>query len=212
LRIAVISLDDFYLKHEDQVSLAKSQPSNPLVQHRGQPATHDLDLLIKTLTSLQERQPTSLPSYDKSQFAGAGDRAPETSWTKITTPLDVLILEGWCVGFKALPDGQLKQKWETAVENPEIGQLGRLKFEDVEFVNDALWEYGNVWDRFDAFVHIDAAQTEWVYDWRLEAEVKMRELRGVENAMSDAKVRAFVDGCKCMVFSWLCRSCCEETQ
>lgn len=80
-----------------------------------------------------------------------------------------------------------------------MGQLGKLKYRDVEFVNEALQGYEEVWDRFAAFVHIDAAETEWVYDWRLEAEVKMREVRGVDNAMSDAQVKAFVDGCKCPV-------------
>ena len=75
------------------------------------------------------------------------------------------------------------------------GVLGRLMYEDVEFVNTALKGYEKVWDMFDAFVHIDAARPEWVYDWRLEAEVEMRERKGAENAMSDEKVKEFVDGC-----------------
>lgn len=33
----VFSLDDFYLKHEDQVALARSNADNALVQHRGEP-------------------------------------------------------------------------------------------------------------------------------------------------------------------------------
>jgi D-glycerate 3-kinase len=114
----------------------------------------------------------------------------------------VIILEGWCVGFQALPEAELKLKWQAATEieraGQGTGQLGNLKYADVEFVNDALWEYGKVWEMFDAFVHIDAAQTEWVYDWRLEAEVKMREAKGVQNAMTDEQVRSFVDGCKCL--------------
>jgi D-glycerate 3-kinase len=111
-----------------------------------------------------------------------------------------VILEGWCAGFQALRDEELRAKWTAAkdLENAGkgTGQLGKLKYEDVEFVNDALWEYGNVWERFDAFVHVDAKEPEFVYDWRLEAEVKMREVRGRENAMSDDEVRRFVDGCE----------------
>lgn len=198
MKLAVISLDDFYLSHNDQVALAKSQPSNPLVQHRGQPSTHDLDLLISTLQSLKSKRSTALPSYDKSQFAGAGDRAPENTWTKINDPLDIIILEGWCVAFAALPEDQLKSKWEHARDLGSAGKgtgiLGKLKLSDVQLVNDALFEYGSVWDQFGALIHIDAAETQWVYDWRLEAEVKMRELKGVENAMTDEKVREFVDG------------------
>lgn len=198
LKLAVISLDDFYLKHDDQIALSKSQPSNPLVQHRGQPSTHDLDLLMSTLNSLNSKQPTALPSYDKSQFAGAGDRAPPEMWTKINDPLDIIILEGWCVGFAALSEAQLKTKWEHARDLESSGKgtgiLGKLKLSDVEFVNDASREYGAVWDQFHALIHIDAEETHWVYDWRLEAEVKMRELKGPENAMSDEKVREFVNG------------------
>lgn len=198
-KLAVISLDDFYLTHSDQIALAKSQPTNPLVQHRGQPSTHDLDLLVKTLKALQAKEPTSLPVYDKSQFSGAGDRAPQETWPRVESA-DVIILEGWCVAFTALSYEHLTQQHSTAVALEDAGKgtgsLGKLKFEDILFVNDALRAYGAVWEKFDAVVHVDAAQTEWVYDWRLEAEVKMRQLRGVENAMSDEKVREFVDGCE----------------
>ena len=37
LETLVISIDDMYLKREDQVALAASQPDNALVQVRGQP-------------------------------------------------------------------------------------------------------------------------------------------------------------------------------
>lgn len=37
LETLVCSIDDLYLKHEDQVALAKSHPENPLIQHRGEP-------------------------------------------------------------------------------------------------------------------------------------------------------------------------------
>lgn len=39
LQTLVCSIDDLYLKHEDQVALAQSHPLNPLVQHRGEPGT-----------------------------------------------------------------------------------------------------------------------------------------------------------------------------
>jgi D-glycerate 3-kinase len=37
LETLVCSIDDLYLKHEDQVELASSHAENPLVQHRGEP-------------------------------------------------------------------------------------------------------------------------------------------------------------------------------
>ena len=37
LETLVCSIDDLYLKHEDQVALAAARPDNQLVQHRGEP-------------------------------------------------------------------------------------------------------------------------------------------------------------------------------
>lgn len=37
LQTLVCSIDDLYLSHEDQVTLAKEHALNPLVQHRGEP-------------------------------------------------------------------------------------------------------------------------------------------------------------------------------
>lgn len=40
LQTLVVSIDDFYLKHEDQVALAQSQPGNVLVSCRGEPGEY----------------------------------------------------------------------------------------------------------------------------------------------------------------------------
>lgn len=37
LETLVLSIDDLYLTHEDQVALANKHRDNPLVQHRGEP-------------------------------------------------------------------------------------------------------------------------------------------------------------------------------
>jgi D-glycerate 3-kinase len=149
LNPAVLSLDDFYLRHNDQVALAASHARNPIIQHRGQPSTHDLPLLHSTLAALRERRLTKLPSYDKSLYSGAGDRTDTTTWEEVNRPgvqmIDVIVLEGWCVGFRALSDAKLEQKWQYARTEEEVGQLGRLKLEDVQFVNAALRGYEDVW-------------------------------------------------------------------
>ena len=80
----VLSIDDLYLPHADQKALAKSHPNNPLVQHRGQPSTHDIDTGIKLFEALADRQRNiKIPSYDKSAFSGAGDRRPESEWETV---------------------------------------------------------------------------------------------------------------------------------
>jgi D-glycerate 3-kinase len=40
LETLVLSIDDLYLKHEDQVRLAEEHRDNALVQHRGEPGTY----------------------------------------------------------------------------------------------------------------------------------------------------------------------------
>lgn len=37
LETLICSIDDLYLRREDQVALAAEQKENPLVQHRGEP-------------------------------------------------------------------------------------------------------------------------------------------------------------------------------
>ena len=47
-------------------------------------------------------------------------------------------------------------------------------------------------DTFDAFIHVDAAETNFVYKWRLEQEAALRRDKGA--GMNDDQVMKFVDG------------------
>jgi D-glycerate 3-kinase len=148
----VFSIDDLYLPHSKQEALAESQANNPLVQHRGQPSTHDVKLGPEVFAAISNRKPNiHVPSYDKSAFNGAGDRLPESKWEICNRqgerPVEVVIFEGWCVGFRALDDGEVEHKWKAAVEEYESkgsaysGRLGKLQLDSVKFVNNALREY-----------------------------------------------------------------------
>lgn len=148
----MFSIDDLYLPHTEQEALAASQPANPLVQHRGQPSTHEVKLGTDLFSSIASRKPNvRVPSYDKSAFNGAGDRRPESEWETCNRdgekPVEVVIFEGWCVGFRALSDGEVEAKWKAAVEEFKAegenyeGRLGRLQLKSVLFVNEGLREY-----------------------------------------------------------------------
>ena len=52
LPCAVVSVDDFYLTHADQTSLAQTHQDNWLLQGRGHAGTHDVALGTKTLQGL----------------------------------------------------------------------------------------------------------------------------------------------------------------
>lgn len=161
----VFSIDDLYLPHSKQEDLAKAHPDNPLVQHRGQPSTHDVQLGKDLFTSLVTRATNiKLPSYDKSAFSGAGDQRPENEWPIVNAegskPIEVVMFEGWCVGFRALSDADAEAKWKKAKEDYDRnsdgydGQLGKQKLESVLFVNRRLRDYDALTDQFDAFVHM----------------------------------------------------------
>ena len=154
LRTVVLSIDDFYLKHADQVALASKHKSNPLVQHRGQPSTHDIPLGILVFDAFKANRQVKLPQYDKSRFNGQGDRVDESQWEEVNSEgqesIAVVLFEGWCVGFEMLPLETLREKWKDAVEKAQLrdetyqGQLGWHELRDVCFVNEALCIYSEL--------------------------------------------------------------------
>jgi D-glycerate 3-kinase len=200
LSVVTLSLDDIYLDHASQVALAQAHPSNPLLQHRGQPSTHDLALGEEVFASLAAERPTAIPQYDKSAFEGQGDRVPKTHWNVVNgagqEKVKVVIFEGWCVGFRAWDDQTLRAKWEAAVQQKENGKydgrLGHVKFEDVKAVNDALKRYDVLTDKLDALIHIDAENPRFVYEWRQEQERTLLAAKGT--GMTEEQVNHFVDG------------------
>ncbi|KAJ9263898.1 hypothetical protein DTO212C5_7430 [Paecilomyces variotii] len=200
LPTVTLSLDDIYLTHADQVALAAAHPDNPLLQHRGQPSTHDLALGEKVFAFLKANKPTAIPQYDKSAFSGQGDRVPESQWEIVNgegqEKIKLVIFEGWCVGFRPWDDVTLKEKWEAAVRQKDTGnydgRLGYVKFEDVKTVNDALKRYDVLTDQLDALIHIDAENPRFVYEWRQEQERTLRAAKGT--GMTEEQVNHFVDG------------------
>ena len=157
--------------------------------------THDIPLAQSVFTSLRNQTETDIPRYNKSAFNGQGDRSPHS--LRVNEPSkrkrQVIILEGWSVGFRALPDAEVVSKREASRSDPD-STLWKNRLEDLLFVNDKLREYDVMTDMLDAFIHIDASETAFVYAWRREQEEALRVAKGVENAMTDEQVTKFVDG------------------
>lgn len=84
-------------------------------------------------------------------------------------------------------------KREASKSDPN-STLWKNRLEDLLFVNEKLREYDVMTDMLDAFIHLDASETSYVYAWRQEQEEALRKARGVENAMTDEQVVKFVDG------------------
>lgn len=150
-----------------------------------------MGLAKATITSLLSSRETKIPSYDKSLHGGLGDRLPLSQWKTVNgpsqPPIRVIVLEGWCVGFRSLHHSAIAAKYAS----PSSLTLKDHKLEDLLFVNEKLREYDVLTDAFDASIHIDAEDTRWVYDWREQQEGALRRERGV--GMSVDEVKRFVD-------------------
>ncbi|MCJ1240443.1 hypothetical protein MMC14_008446 [Varicellaria rhodocarpa] len=120
----------------------------------------------------------------------------DTVNTKDEDKVKVIILEGWCIGFSALGRVEVKSRWEQAGEEKQQdkygGRLGYSGLENLQFVDQALERYSVLTDQFHALVYIDAEETRFVYEWRLEQEAMLRSTTG--NGMTDEQVLRFVDG------------------
>jgi D-glycerate 3-kinase len=58
-----------------------------------------------TLLSVSLRQ-VAIPRYDKSQQDGQGDRAPQQTWPVKRGAVDVVLFEGWMLGFPPFSDSK----------------------------------------------------------------------------------------------------------
>jgi D-glycerate 3-kinase len=189
LRVVSFSIDDIYLPHDELAALGRNNPGNKLLQHRGEPGTHDVRLGIQTIENLLAGKPTKIPAYDKSMFNGHGDRVPSSQWTSAEPPVDIILFEGWCVGFQAISPENVAEK-RSASTHP--GTLSQHPLEHLQYVNEKLEEYSQIWDRFDALVWLNARDISFVYAWRLQQEHAMRAALG--RGMTDDQVKGFVDG------------------
>lgn len=170
-----VSIDDFYLTNTDQRALASTHRSNPLLQQRGNAGSHDLTLGSSTLSALSAGTSTvQIPRYDKSAFEGQGDRALSFTWPEVRPPVDVVLFEGWMLGFR--PVGSQA----AAAVDPNLAAVDQF-----------LQKYEEAWDSFvGAWLVVKVADPSYAFKWRLQAEQAMRA-KG-KPAMTDEQVSQFV--------------------
>ncbi len=166
-RAVSLSIDDVYLRREDQLRLAATFPGNPYLEHRGYPGTHDVALGARVLEALRSGEDVEVPRYDKSAHAGRGDRSAAT--TPVTGRVDVVLLEGWLLGFEPVP----------RVGDPHL-----------VVPNERLAAY-DAWHRqLDVLLALRVEDPEQVVRWRVEAERAMRA--SGKPGLSDAQVEDYV--------------------
>lgn len=180
-------MDDLYLPHEAQLAVSRAEPDNLMVQGRGLPGTHDLEMALHVFERLIKGLPVKIPLYDKSAYSGEGDRFPEDMWTNVSQRADVVLFEGWFNGYLYQDPDVIRLRWLGA-DGDSV--LPKHKLFQVEEMNRRLLEYGRIWAYFDYFVYLNASISN-VYGWRTEQEHALIEKYGA--GMSDEQVRAFVD-------------------
>jgi len=179
LRGAGVSIDDFYLTRAEQQRLTVANLDNPYYAHRGYPGTHDIALGVTTLDALGKLGPDArgefvrVPVYDKSAHDGRGDRAPESAWRVVSGPLDLLIVEGWMLGFTPVDEATLTDSMLVAP-------------------NRALGAYDAWHARLQAFVTLRAIDPMSVVNWRIGAEEEMKA-RG-KSGMTREQASQFIHG------------------
>ncbi|GAB5413109.1 MAG: kinase [Congregibacter sp.] len=184
LNVVSMSLDDFYRTQDERCRLAKEV--HPLLATRGVPGTHDVDLLKQTLDSLEGTEgEVWVPRFDKAR----DDRCDRSRWTRICCPVDLVILEGWCLGARPQELSDL--------ETP-CNELERIEDEDGRwrrFVNQALAaEFAPLYAHIDFWVMLQAPGFEHVLRWRSEQEAKLRLSASGNSAgiMTEEQLERFV--------------------
>ncbi len=185
--VAVLSLDDFYFTKAQRAELARTV--YPLLVTRGPPGTHDTTMLLDCLGALDDLpagQRLRLPRFDKAR----DDRAEPSAWPEVVGPVDLVILEGWCVGAVAQPDAELAEPSNGLERDEDPSGVWR------RYVNERLRTvYPPVFSKLEALVFLKAPSFDSVYRWRLEQETKLadRASPGTPGVMDADEIARFIE-------------------
>ncbi|RMG32892.1 MAG: hypothetical protein D6720_12475 [Gammaproteobacteria bacterium] len=175
LKVIDLSIDDFYLTRCQREELARRV--HPLLVTRGVPGTHDTRLMARTLKCLSgSRVRVPIPRFDKAQ----DDRVPAEEWAQVQAPMDVVILEGWCLGTPP----EAPERLETPIN--ELERIEDLDGVWRRYVNDRIErDYRPVYDRIDIWIMLQAPSFQRVYRWRLEQEEKLARRQAGRSGSGD---------------------------
>ncbi len=180
LRVAALSIDDFYLRKAEREALGREV--HPLLATRGPPGTHDVALALRTLDALRAGEPVALPRFDKL----GDDRLAETQWERIEKA-ELTILEGWFLKTPAE---------DVAALTEPVNELERDEDPDGtwrRFCNDALRrDYPALWARIDRLWFLQPPGFAVVPEWRWQQEQALQARDPSRKAMDRMQVERFV--------------------
>lgn len=164
LRAATVSLDDYYLSGAQRAQLAADV--HPLLRQRGVPGTHHIDKAIEDARAVLAGHPVALPRFDKA--------LDEPAAALPAQQLDLLLVEGWCIGLKP----QNKKELATAISpfETQFDADGRWR----RFVNQQLGgHYQQYWQLLKPLIWLQAPGWEQVCRWRAQQEQELIARTGI---------------------------------
>ena len=174
-KIAVISIDDFYLPSQEMESAIKN---NPWDVSRGFPGTHSVELMQEKISNWKLDGKLNVPIFDKSLRYGLGDRY---GWRKDDP--DVLILEGWFLGVN--PSNS-----SFNLPSEITPQLSSSESFFREKIQENLINYQEIWNLIDDIWHLKPLKFEYMNLWKSNQEKEMLRKKG--NALKDIKLINFL--------------------
>jgi len=155
---------------------------------RGVPGTHDTALLKQVLSEVRKQQPVHIPIFDKAN----DNRLPKIQWLTAEPTIDLVLLEGWCVGVPAQSEVQLARPVNALERLEDPQQTWR------NYVNQQLLSnYAKLFIELDVQITIQAPSFECVYLWRLLQEQKLiadlsEQGKDTSSAQTPEQIKRFV--------------------
>lgn len=175
MQVAAVSLDDYYLAKAQRQQLA--QQVHPWLAQRGVPGTHDIARAIRDAEAVLAGQPVRLPCFSKALDDVIPDRPLQQ--------LDVLIVEGWCLGCPAQSQTQLQQGVNHFEQ--QLDADGRWR----HYVNQQLaGPYQQYFQLLQYLMYLQAPDWQAVCRWRQRQEQQLWQTQG--QGMTDAELANFM--------------------
>ncbi len=181
LRAASLSLDDVYLTAARRQALAREV--HPLLATRGPPGTHDLPLALATIDALRDGGTPALPRFDKL----GDDRLPLEAWPVPPGPLDLLVVEGWCLAVPAEEAPALDEPLNALEREEDPDGTWR------RWCNASLRvDYPPLWARIDALWFLQPPDFDIVGTWRWQQEQALERAQPGRRGMDRAGLERFI--------------------
>lgn len=163
IRCAAVSLDDYYLTRQARQQLAGTV--HPLLAQRGVPGTHDIGRALSDDRQVLAGAAVALPRFDKALDDVLPDRP--------AAQLDLLIVEGWCLGLAADAESGLASPVNQLEATEDSSGAWR------HYVNQQLAaSYQPYFNLLQPLIWLKAPDWDSVCRWRAKQEQQLWQQRG----------------------------------